>query len=141
MTLQKQLEGNVVQLYWYSVVGRIVSASTSSLYIPAITTSSSSSDLEFLEPDFHILLRSTLCCFQRELSCLNTYGWMYSPDSSVFDLPFQPDSARIHETRDGDNPTPVTDDYDHFQGHVSDASPRSKLSFLVISGGSGGNSI
>lgn len=68
---------------------------------------------------------------------------VYSSNSSVFDLPLQPDSARtIHETQDrfGHDPTLVTDDHDHFQ-NVSDASSRSKPSFLVISGGSGGNSI
>lgn len=63
---------------------------------------------------------------------------MYSPDSSVFDLPFQPDSARTHETRDRDNPSDV---HGHVQSHVSDGNPHSKPSFLVISGGSGGNSI
>ncbi|KAG2069844.1 hypothetical protein BDR04DRAFT_1156172 [Suillus decipiens] len=67
---------------------------------------------------------------------------MDSSNSSVFDLPSQPDSARIiHETRDRHDSTLVTDDHDHFQNHVSDSSSRSKLSFLVISGGSGGNSI
>ncbi|KAJ8587906.1 UPF0052-domain-containing protein [Rhizopogon salebrosus TDB-379] len=64
---------------------------------------------------------------------------MYSPDSSVFDLPFQPDSTRKpHETWDGGNPS-VTDDVD--VGHVSDGNSHSEPSFVVISGGSGGNSI
>jgi hypothetical protein len=64
---------------------------------------------------------------------------MYSPDSSVFDLPFQPDSTRKpHETWDGGNLS-VTDDVD--VGHVSDGNSHSEPSFVVISGGSGGNSI
>lgn len=68
---------------------------------------------------------------------------MDSSNSSVFDLPLQPDSTRTTWNRH--DPTLVTDDHDHFQNepHVSDAaaSSRSKPSFLVISGGSGGNSI
>jgi hypothetical protein len=61
----------------------------------------------------------------------------------VFDLPLQPDSARtIHETLDRFGHDPILEtDHDHFQNNVSDASSRSKPSFLVISGGSGGNSI
>ncbi|OAX42565.1 UPF0052-domain-containing protein [Rhizopogon vinicolor AM-OR11-026] len=70
---------------------------------------------------------------------------MYSPDSSVFDLPFQPDITRTpHETWEGDNPSLVPDDVRvHAQSHVSDGNyhSESKPSFLVISGGSGGNSI
>jgi len=68
---------------------------------------------------------------------------MDSSNSSVFDLPLQPDSSRkIHETCDRYDPMAlVTDDHDHFQNHVSDASSRSTPSYLVISGGSGGNSI
>ncbi|KAG2050172.1 UPF0052-domain-containing protein [Suillus hirtellus] len=68
---------------------------------------------------------------------------MDSSNSSVFDLPLQPDSTRTTWNRH--DSTLVTDDHDHFQNepHVSDAaaSSRSKPSFLVISGGSGGNSI
>ncbi|KAG0703043.1 UPF0052-domain-containing protein [Suillus ampliporus] len=64
---------------------------------------------------------------------------MYSPNSSVFDLPLQPDTARtIHETRNGHDPTLLTDDRNN---QVPDTSSHSKPSFLVISGGSGGNSI
>lgn len=68
---------------------------------------------------------------------------MDSSNSSVFDLPLQPDSARtIHETLDRFGHDPILEtDHDHFQNNVSDASSRSKPSFLVISGGSGGNSI
>ncbi|KAG1889201.1 UPF0052-domain-containing protein [Suillus subluteus] len=59
---------------------------------------------------------------------------MDSLNSSVFDLPLQPDSARtIHETWDRHDPmAQVTDGPEHFQNHPSS---------LVISGGSGGNSI
>lgn len=66
---------------------------------------------------------------------------MYSPDSSVFDLPFQSENARTTDkTWDEDNQSLLIDDV-HVQNRVFDGGPRSKLSSLVISGGSGGNSI
>ncbi|KAG1725566.1 uncharacterized protein EDB91DRAFT_1239786 [Suillus paluster] len=67
---------------------------------------------------------------------------MYSPDSSVFDLPLQSDNSTrtIQGTWDGHDPTLITNGHVHFQNQVPEAR-HSKPSFLVISGGSGGNSV